>query len=127
MIEKYDNDRDGNKKKVRHFEDAPEVAAGKRCAKRHRHRADKEKERFSITAGFVICWFASLIMQGALFEADKPRANDLYATGPYGINNPTMRNAMMRDVYQFLRQYVHICNNHKKMKPREEGYTKLFK
>jgi len=127
VVEKYANDRDGNKKKVRHFEEAPEVAAGERRAKRHRHRADKEKEQFTITTGFVICWFACLIMQGALFGANKPRANDLYATGPYGINIPIMRNAMKRDAYKFLRRYVHFCDNDKKRKRGEEDYTKLFK
>ena len=127
MIEKYGNNRDGNKKKLRPFEDAPEVAAGERRAKQHRHQADKEKERFSITTSSVTCWFASLIMQGALFRSDKPRANDLYATRPYGIRIPIIRNAIKRDAYNFLRRYVHFCDNDKKRKPGEEGYTKLFK
>ena len=47
MIEKYGNDRDGNKNKMWYFEDEPEVTAGERRVKRHRHGADKEKEQFS--------------------------------------------------------------------------------
>ena len=106
MIEKIGTDRDGNKKKLRHFEDAPPCLPTERRAKRHRHRADKEKEKFKITTGFVICWFASLIMQGAIFGSDKPSANDLYATGPYGVNVPIIRNAMKRDGYKFLCRYI---------------------
>ena len=84
-IEKIGNDRDMNKKKVRHFD----VPDRQRRHKKHQHRADKEQEQFTITPGFVLCWFAALILQGALFGEHKPRANDLYATeGANGVNVP---------------------------------------
>ena len=88
MIEKMGKDRDGKEKIVRHFEDAPVVPDRQRRQKKHRHRADNEMEQFTITPGFVLCWFASLILQDALFGEDKPSANDLYAPGGYGINVP---------------------------------------
>ena len=79
-----------------------------------------------ITTVFVICWFASLLMQGALFGADKSRANNLYATGTYDINLPIIHNAMKRYAYKCLCRYVHFCNNDKKKKPGKEGNSQLF-
>ena len=127
MVEKIGNDRDGNQKKVRHFEDAPDVPDRQRREKKHRHRADNEMEQFTITPGFVLCWFAALILQGALFGEDKPRANDLYATEGYGINVPIIRNVMKRDAYKFMRRYIHFCDNDDKKKPGQAGYSPLFK
>ena len=65
-VEKHGTDRDGNKKKVRHFEETPPVAERARRKKRHRHRADKGKTKFTITTGYVLCWFAALILQGVI-------------------------------------------------------------
>ena len=103
-VEKHETDRDRNKKKVRHFEEAPPVAAGARWGKRHRHRANKAKERLTITTGYVLCWFAALILQETLFSDSEPRANDLYATKGHGINVPILCNAMKRDAYKFLKK-----------------------
>ena len=121
VIEKHGNDRDGNKKKVGHFEEAPQLVTKLRRKQKHRHRDNKEKQKFVISTGFVLCWFASLILQGALFGKSKPRANDLYAKEGYGINVPIIRNAMVRDTYKFMRRYIHFCDNDLKKKPGEEG------
>ena len=57
-----------------------------------------------LTPGFVLCWFAALILQGALFGEHEPRANGLYASeGGYGVSIPIMRTVMKRDAYKFMR------------------------
>ena len=127
VIEKYGNNEDGNQKKVRHLEAAPPCSPDERREKKHCHQADKEPKQFVITTGFVICWFTSLILQGALFGGNKPSANDLYATGPYGVNVPIICNAMKRNAYKFLRRYIHFCDNNEIKKPGEKDYDQLFK
>ena len=54
MIEKVGNDQDRNKKKVRHFEDAPDCPPSLRHKKRHCHCANKEKLKPIITPEFVM-------------------------------------------------------------------------
>ena len=111
VVEKIGKDRDGNKKKVRYFED---VLPNKvRSTKNKRHRVDKEKQRFKITTGFVLCFMAHLLLQGAHFGSTKPGPERLYCKGQYGISAPVMRNMMTRDAYTFMRHNIHFADNHK--------------
>jgi hypothetical protein len=92
VVEKIGTDRDGGTKKRRHFVDVPaQIEPGVAYPER-RHRADKEKKKFSITKGFVMCWMASLILQGAHFGADKRSAGKLWRGQPYGISIPYLQN-----------------------------------
>jgi hypothetical protein len=125
VIEKIGKDRDGNRKKRRYFEDVwndqdPEVGD-------RRHRGDKEKKKFAITPGFVICWVAHLIMQGALFGANKPATSRLYRKSPHGINVPILRNVMTRDAFTFMRRFVHFCDNQTRKRKGMHGYDPLCK
>ena len=67
VLEKVPNDQDGNPKKKKVLVDHPLESDGKKtpgiC-----HRADNEKYKFRATAGFVICWVAILIIQGACLD-----------------------------------------------------------
>ena len=78
------------------------------------HRGDKEKKKFKITTGFVICWIGYFIYLGALFGSNKPGGDVLYAGGAYGINIPLLRNVMVRDAYAFMRRFIHFCDNNKR-------------
>jgi len=101
VIEKFGKDRDGDKKKRRHFVHVP-AKQGRHTTPGRRHRADKEKKKYNITAGFVICWVAALILQGAHFGADKRSAGKLWRAQPYGISIPYLQNTMTRDAYIFM-------------------------
>ena len=98
---KLGHDRDGNRKKRRYLKPVPPLKRGQRRDKRHRHRGDKERKKFKITPGFVMCWVATLIYQGAIFGSNKPGARTMYATGAYGVNIPILRNAMTRNAFTF--------------------------
>ena len=100
MIEKIGKDRDGNRKKRRYFEDVSNDQDSEVGDKRH--RGDKETKKFAITPGFVICWVAHLIMQGALFGVNKPATSRLYRKSPHGINVPILQNVMTRDAFTFM-------------------------
>jgi hypothetical protein len=114
VVEKFGTDRDGVQKKRRHFEQVPEKL-GRRPYPGRRHRADKEHKKFNITSGFVLCWIACLILQGAHFGADKRSAGKLWRDQPYGLSLPYLQNAMTRNSYVFMRQYIHFVDNSKRV------------
>lgn len=121
VAERFGKDRDGNKKKRRHFVDVPSNVKDKR------HCADKEKKKFKITPGYILCWIAVLILQGAHFGADKGNAARLWRAQPYGVSIPYIRNTMTRDAYVFMRQYINFCDNSKRKSKGQRGYDALFK
>jgi len=124
VVEKTGKDRDNIKKKVRYFEPVPTDASRE---SHHRHRGDKEKEKFKITTGFILCWIGHLIFQGGMFGAHKPASTRLYRAAPHGINVPILRNVMKRDAFTFMRRFIHFCDNSKAKKKGEPGYDALFK
>jgi len=54
-VERYGTDRDRGTKKRRHFVEVP-AFEGSVLYPGRRHRADKERKKYNITAGFVMCW-----------------------------------------------------------------------
>ena len=126
VVEQFGKDRDGETKKVRHFVDVP-AKVGRNPYPKRRHRADKERKKYDITPGFVICWIALLILQGAHFGTYKPSAANLWRGAPYGIGTPIYRNTMTREAYQFMRRYIHFCDNSKKKSKGTRGFDPLFK
>ena len=64
VVEVTGKDRDSNLKKKVHLERCIENT--ERC----RHRADNEATKYKITPGFVLCWFALIILQSAHFESN---------------------------------------------------------
>ena len=127
VVEKVGRNRDGNLKTKSHFEDVPELKKGQRRPKTHRHRGDREKTKYAITVGFVICWVAHLILQGAVFGSTKPDTHRLYTKGAYGVNVPILRNSMKRDAVKFMRRYIHFCDNSKRKGKGQAGYDPLYK
>ena len=125
VVEKIGKDRDGNKKKMRYFEDVPPLLVGR--TKNKRHRVEEEKQRFKITTGFVLCFMAHLLLQGAHFGSTKPGSERLYRKGRYGISVPQMRNMMTRDAYTFMRRHLHFADNHKHNPKGSRGYDPLYK
>ena len=126
VVEKWGKNRDGDTKKRSHFEDVP-AKQGSKAYPGGRHRADKEKKKYKITPGFVLCWIAILILQGAHFGQDKGNAGKMWRGAPRGISFPYIRNAMTRDAYVFMRQYIHFCDNSKRKSSDQRGYDPLFK
>ena len=125
VVGKIGKDRDGNKKKVRHFEG---VLPNKvRSTKNKRHRVEKEKQRFKITTFLLLCFMGHLLLQGTHFGSTKPGSERLYCKGQYGISIPVMRNMMTRDTYTFMRRNIHIDDNHKQNKKGTCGYDPLYK
>jgi hypothetical protein len=70
VVEKMALDPDGNPKKRHYLETVPASTNGEPTPGRH-HHADKEPVKWPITPGFIICWVAILILQGAYFGSDK--------------------------------------------------------
>ena len=79
VVEKFGKDRDGNRKKVRYFEDVrPNLVQSTR---NKRHRGDKDKKKFKIKTGFGICFIARIVLQGAQFGSNNPSTARLYRKG----------------------------------------------
>jgi len=70
VLEEVPDDRDGNPEKKKVLVDHPLETDGKKTPGIH-HHANNKKYKFHATAGFVICWVAILIIQGALFGSFK--------------------------------------------------------
>ena len=77
-----------------------------------RHRADKERVRYLISAGFIITWIGILVLQGAHFGSEKRTGRKMWRQkAPYGLSLPYVRNSMTRDAYEFLRRNIHFADN----------------
>lgn len=126
VTEKFASTRDGGTKDVRHFVQVPRYKNGKPFPGR-RHRGDKEKKRFKITAGYIICWFAALMLQGAHFGTYKPPATKLWRESPYGIRFPYLQNAMTSDAYTFMRRFIHFSDSTKRKGKGSIGFDPLYK
>jgi hypothetical protein len=126
VVEKIGKTRDGEEKQTPHYVDVPGMLAGEPYPGRQ-HRADKEKKRYLITPGFIICWFAILILQGGYFGTYKPPAWKLWRAHPYGIRMPFLQNAMTRDTYTFMRRCIHFCDNFARKAKDIKGYDPLFR
>ena len=110
VIEKIADDRDGGWKKRKVLVEAPKGNDGSSHPSA-RHRADNEKYKFKATAGYVICWVAILILQGALFGTFKPPSRTMWQQRPYGIPIPFVQNCMSGAAYEFMRRFIHFADN----------------
>ena len=102
VVEKKVLDSDGNPKKRPYLETIPALTNGEPTPER-RHRADREQDKWRITPGFIICWVAILILQGAHFSSDKKLLRNMWQCSPYGISMPYIQNTMTHDAVEFLR------------------------
>ena len=84
-------------------------------------------KRSNITVGFIICWIGILIINGSHFGATKKESRKLWAKPSYGISIPYMSNTMPINAFEFLRRYIHFCNNSKRKTAKEAGYDILYK
>ena len=98
VVEVTGKDRDGNLKKKVHLEMCTENTEG--C----RHQADNEVTKYKITPGFVLCWFALIILQGAHFGSNNKDTRRIWKKHPRGFNLPYVRNAMPVHAYEFMRR-----------------------
>jgi hypothetical protein len=90
VVEKTALDSDGNPKKRPYLETVPAPTNGEPTPGR-RHCADKEQVKWHITPGFIICWAAILILQGAHFGSDKKLLRKMWQRPPYGISMPMFK------------------------------------
>ena len=103
-------DRDGHLKSRRVLTECNEYT-GSEKTRGARHRADNEKYKFKATAGYVICWIAILILQGALFGTHKPPSRTMWESFPYGLPIPYVKNAISGGAYEFMRRFIHFSDN----------------
>ena len=122
VVEKRGTDRDGNPRKKTHFKACKEGDPG--C----RHRADHRKDRrWTFTPGYVLCWFAIVILQGAHFGSKKRDSRRMWRRTPRGLSIPYVRNAMPLGAYEYMRSYIHFADNSKWIAKGSPGYDTLFK
>ena len=126
VVEKERDDRDGNRMKTKYFQACPAKTNGKPTPGR-RHRADNETKKYTITPGFVLCWFGILILNGAHFGDRKRDSRKLWRKPPHGISLPYVQNMMSRNAYEFLRRHIHFADDSKRKKKGLRGYDPLFK
>ncbi len=126
VVEKTALDFDGNPKKRPYLKTVPASTNGEPTPGR-RHCADKEQVKWCIAPGFIICWVAILILQGAHFGSDKKLLRKMWQRPPYGISMPYVQNTMQRDAFEFLWQYIHFANNYQWPKQSDNKYDPPFK
>ena len=90
MVEKTALDSDGNPKKRPYLETVPALTNGELTPGRH-HRADKQRVKWHITPGFIICWVAILILQGAHFGSDKKLLRKMWQVLPMALACPMFK------------------------------------
>lgn len=127
VVEKTGKDRDGKTKKWKHFEDCPATMKDWKPTLGCMHRADRDKRKYAITPGYVMCWIGILIVQGSYFGNSKVASRNLWRKAPYGLNIPHIKNSMPRDAYKFMRRYIHFADNSRRVARGKEGYDLLFK
>ena len=94
---------------------------------RHHHISGNKRPLFA-SIGFVIAWFGILILCGAFFRGDSNRGiNAVYATGAYGLSIPVIQNAMPKDSFTWLRNYIHFSDGSLQQPKGHPDYDPLFK
>ncbi len=126
VVEKTALDSEGNPKKRTYLETVPASTNGEPTPGR-RHCADKQLVKWCITSGFIICWVAILILQGAHFGSDKKTQRKMWRRPPYGISMPYVQNTMQRDTFEFLQRYIHFADNYQWQKQSDNNYDPLIK
>ena len=129
VVEKLRPGRDNNTTKKKYFKDVPATEGGVKTPGR-RHRADQnhsKNKQYIVTAGYVICWIAILILQGAHFGSNKRASSKMWRRGPYGVNIPYIQNTMTAQGYEFMRRFIHFSDNSKRKPKTVCGYDPLFK
>jgi hypothetical protein len=122
VVEKKQVDADGNVKKKKMLKACTANTPGAR------HRVDKNSNySYSITPRFVLVWVGLLILQGAHFGSDKRSTKKMWRSAPEGLDLPYMRNTMSLMAYEFMRAYIHFCDNDKRKPEGQGGYDALFK
>ncbi len=95
--------------------------SGKQPIPDARNRADKEQKKYSITLYFVFEWLGILIIMGGIF-GDMWNQNTVWKKVPFGFYLPYIQNTMSRDVFRWMRCYIHFTDNSKcKNKPKDES------
>jgi hypothetical protein len=110
VVEKTALDSDGNHKKRPYLETVPTLTDSEPLSGHH-HCADREQDKWPITPGFITCWVAILIIQGAHFDSDKKSTRKMWQCPPYGISIPYVQNTMPRDTFEFLCWHIHIAKD----------------
>jgi hypothetical protein len=122
VVEKEQVDSDGNVKKKKMLKPCTADTPGAR------HRVDCESRySYKITPGFILAWFGLLILQGAHFGSDKRSAKKMWRSPPEGFSLPYVRNSMTSTAYEFMRAYVHFCDNDKRKPKGHRSYDAFFK
>ena len=114
VVERRKKDSDGNKMKATYFVPVLPLTDGAPTPNR-RHRADKERVRYDISAGFILTWIGILVLQGVHFGSEKRTARKMWQKAPYGLSLPYVRNSMTH------------ADNTLQQPEGTEGYDPLFK
>ena len=121
VVEKTAKNRDGIDKKKPYLSDCLRDTPGKR------RRADNEAKKYDISASFILCWVAILIIQAGHFSSNKPASGNLWRKPPHGISMPYVRNTMPRNAFEFMRRNIHFADNSRRYPATHPCYDPLFK
>ncbi len=92
-----------------------------------RHCATKGEKKYSISPGFILAWIAIFVINGAHFGSDKDSSCKLWREPPHGLYVLCVQNTMSRNAFEFMRQYIHFCDNNERKPRGHPGYDPLFK
>ncbi len=117
--QRWHKDNNGNEIGRPYYVDVPERTGGaQHCAKRR---------EYSVTPGFVLAFIGILMLQGAHFGSSKRSSHKLWQKSPYGLSIPYIQNAMRRNTYEFMHQFIHVEDNSMNKPSGSKGCDPLFK
>jgi hypothetical protein len=94
------------------------------CKKEHRNARHRSIGNWiPVTAGFIIVWLGAAIILGAT----KLRSADMMFSTHYNTNIPYVQNALGRDAFRQIRQFIHFADNNAQPKKGAAGWSPLQK
>ncbi len=130
VVEKTRTDPDGVPTKKPFFQpvfhEADDADESKHPIATAFHRADKEPSQYPITQNSVIAWIGILLISSAHFTDNRNQRN-IWMNAPYGVSIPYIQNTMTRRSFEFLRRYIHFCDNKEKNANEKNKNNPLFK
>lgn len=83
---------DGRPKKKKYLAPVSATTNGRQTQGR-RFRADNEGKKYTIGKGYILCFIAILILNGAHFGSTKREARKLWRKAPHGLSIPYLQKA----------------------------------
>ena len=113
-------DRDGNNKKRKYFVPCNKSDIGAT------HRTTEVRDKCDFTVGYILAWFGIVLYHGVMLGASGSVLR-YWQYMPYGVYVPMVQNCMNRDIFIFVRRYIHFADNDTCKEKNDPLFDPLYK